>query len=363
VISTPQHLVNEARILIVDDEPANVRLLEIILQQAGYRNVYSTTDARQSLPLYKSIGPDILLLDLTMPYLDGFEVMRLLGTNAQATEAAILVLTADANIATKHRALSAGATDFLTKPFDEIEVLLRIRNLLSASLRRTLLEEMVEERTRDLRFAHFDTLQRLALAAEYRDDATGKHTRRVGVTSRRVADALGLPEAQVEMVGQAAPLHDVGKIAIPDHILLKKGRLTVEEFEAVKRHTTIGARILSGSASPLLRMAEEIALYHHERWDGKGYCGLQGEEIPLPGRIVAVADALDALTHCRPYKKAWPLSAALDEIKQQRGRQFDPMVVDALLAVSESVDLSVDVTVDLNVRLAIEGESRVAAIS
>jgi HD-GYP domain-containing protein (c-di-GMP phosphodiesterase class II) len=199
----------------------------------------------------------------------------------------------------------------------------------------------VAERTRDLEQARLEILDRLAIAAEYRDDATQEHAWRLGRTSALLALGLGLPDREVELIRRAAPLHDIGKIGIPDAILLKPGRLTYEEFEQIKTHTTIGAEILSGSRSQLLGMAERIALTHHERWDGRGYPrGLAGEQIPLPGRIVAVADVFDALTHERPYKPAWSLQEAVAEIPSQAGGQFDPDVVGAFLQLDHQTLLS-----------------------
>ncbi len=322
------------KILIVDDELANVRFLEILLQQAGYCDVRSTTDAREALPLFAEMKPDLLLLDLSMPYLDGFAVMEQLQPQNSINPVPILVLTADATTAVKHRALRSGAQDFLTKPLDETEVLLRINNLLESHFYSVTLEQKVQERTQDLEKAQLETVQRLALAAEYRDDDTGLHTRRVGATAGMIAERLGLPALQVKLIRRAAPLHDVGKIGISDTILLKPGKLTDEEFTTIKKHTHIGAGILSGSSSPLLQLAEEIALHHHERWDGRGYLGLEGEEIPLSGRIVTVADVFDALTHERPYKKAWPVDEAVAEIAAQGGQQFDARVVQAFLELT-----------------------------
>jgi len=180
----------------------------------------------------------------------------------------------------------------------------------------------VRERTQQLEESRIEILERLALAAEYRDDETRKHTKRVGELTARIVAGLGFPEHQVEMIRRVAPLHDIGKIGIPDSILLKPGKLTPEEWEVIKSHTTIGATILSGSQSPLLKMAEEIALTHHERWDGKGYTNIRGEKIPITGRIVTIVDVFDVLLHDRPYKKAWPIEKVLAEIKLQSGRQF-----------------------------------------
>ncbi len=331
-----------AVILVVDDEEANVLLLTRLLEQAGYSGVLSTTDPRQVLPLYRAASPDLILLDLHMPHLDGFAVMEHLGPHIPAgSYLPVLILTADITPEAKRRALAAGAKDFLTKPFDSTEVLLRIRNLLETRrLHRQLqehnrlLEEKVRERTRELEEARIEILERLAVAAEYRDDATGRHTRRVGQTAALLARALGLPEAQVELIRRAAPLHDIGKIGVPDGILLKPGPLTVEEFEMMKAHTVIGARILSGSRVPLLQMAEEIALTHHERWDGRGYPrGPRGEQIPLAGRIVAVADAFDAMTSGRPYRPSLSPDEVWALLWAGAGTQWEERLIRAFAAI------------------------------
>ena len=330
-----------ARILIIDDQTANTLLLEGILEEEDYQAYRSITDSRQALPVFLEYQPDLILLDLQMPHLNGFDVMNQLRPRIPSdTFFPILVLTADINPETKRQALAEGATDFVTKPFDATEVILRIRNLLQTrALHRQLqnqnqlLDEKVRKRTAELEETQIEILERLALAAEYRDDDTGEHTQRVGQMSAQIAKALQLPQADVELIWRAAPLHDVGKIAIPDSILLKPGKLTPEEFEHMKTHTTLGAKMLSGGRFPLLQMAEEIALTHHEHWNGKGYLGLAGESIPIAGRIVAVADVFDALTHERPYKKAWSYNDALAEIHRQNGGQFDPRIVEAFLNV------------------------------
>lgn len=342
----------EARILILDNEAANIRLLEMILGDEGYLHVRALLDPERIIEVFKEFCPDILLLDLHMPHIDGFEVMvRLQPHIPPDVFMPILVLTADASPAVRRRALGAGASDFVTKPFDATEVLLRVANLLTTRAshlrirnQNLILEGMVEERTAELSHANkklhasqLETLERLAIAGEYRDDDTGQHTRRVGENAARLGSALQLSPERVELFRNAAPLHDIGKIGISDLILLKPAKLTVGEFETIKTHTTIGAAMLAGSSSELLQLAEEIALTHHERWDGTGYPeGLAGETIPLSGRIVSVCDVFDALTHERPYKKAWPVREATEEIMRQSGKQFDPTVVEALLTLKES---------------------------
>jgi putative two-component system response regulator len=332
-------------ILAVDDEEANLLLLRRVLERAGYTSVATTTDPTQVPAMFLEMRPRVLLLDLHMPQMDGFELMERLGplTN-ERRNIPFLVLTADVTEETKRRALSLGARDFLTKPLDHIELLLRVRNVLQVQQlqdklfeHNATLEELVAERTLDLEQARLEILERLALAAEYRDDATQEHAWRIGRTCFLLAVGLGLPRDDVELLRRATPLHDIGKIGIPDAVLLKPAKLTDEEFTQIKAHTTIGAEILSGSSSSLLLMAESIALTHHERWDGQGYPnGLAGEQIPLPGRIVAVADVFDALTHERPYKHAWTVKEAVAEIFHQRGRHFDPAVVHAFTSLDHA---------------------------
>jgi putative two-component system response regulator len=325
------------KILIVDDQEANIRLLGGILKKASYQ-IVSTTDSRQVASLLAQFQPDLILLDLTMPYMDGFQVLtQLKSLIPESDYLPILVLTADVTREARRLALSMGAKDFLTKPFDPMEVMLRIQNLLATRFlhhqlqnQNQVLEEKVRERTLDLEKAQVEILERLAVAAEYRDDDTGQHTRRVGHLSGLLAAALGLPDDYVELIQRAATMHDLGKIGIPDDILLKRGTLTPEEFDVMKTHTLMGAGILSGGYSELIRMAELIATTHHERWDGSGYPqGLEGEAIPIAGRIVALADAFDALTHKRPYKKPWTVKEAVAEVQRQAGKQFDPKIVKA----------------------------------
>jgi putative two-component system response regulator len=294
------------------------------------------------VPLFQQTQPDIVLLDLMMPEMDGFEVMKQLRLLIPEDDyLPILVLTADSTVGTTRHALAAGARDFLTKPFDQAELSLRLWNMVEARYlhlqlhnQNHLLEQRVQERTHQLQEAEIKTLECLAAAAEYRDDDTGQHTQRVGHLSAQLASGLGLPETMVEAIRRAAPLHDVGKIGVSDLILLKPSKLTPEEFATMQQHTTIGASILSRHATPLLKQAANIALSHHERWSGGGYPhGLSGEEIPIEGRIVAVADVFDALTHARTYKKAWPVEDAIAEIERQSGQHFDPDIVHAFLSL------------------------------
>jgi putative two-component system response regulator len=331
---------NHARILILDDEPRSVDVLRRLLTQAGFRQIDSSTDSREAAALYVKTRPDLILLDLHMPHVDGLTVMDQLKGIAEPGYLPVLVMTGDMTPEARQDALSRGAKDFITKPFHADEVLLRIRTLLETRFlyfqvqsQNQILEAKVRERTRELEAAQVEVIERLARAAEFRDDNTGQHTERVGRLAAQLAAELELRESQVALIRRAAPLHDVGKIGIPDAVLLKPGRLTADEFDLVKTHTTIGARILSGSRFGVLRLAEEIALTHHERWDGCGYMGMRGDEIPLAGRIVAVADVFDALTQNRPYKPAWPVADAIVEVERQRARQFDPAIVDAFLRV------------------------------
>lgn len=327
-----------ARLLVVDDEEANVQLLRRILEAGGYTDIRSTNDPRAVADLVVSYDPDLVFLDLLMPGMDGHEVLQAIRERTpDHVYRPVLVLTSDHTQDAKRRALSGGAKDFLIKPLSPSEVRLRVRNLLETRFlhqalanQNELLEQRVEERTAELEAARMETLQRLARAAEYRDDATGEHTKRVGHTSARIARALGLDDELIETIRLAAPLHDLGKIGIPDSILLSSNRLTPEQLVVMRSHTLIGCNLLAGTDVPLLELAAEIALTHHERWDGLGYPrGLGGEQIPLSGRIVAVADTWDALTSARPYKRAWTRDEALAEIEANVTLQFDVRVVDA----------------------------------
>lgn len=338
-----------ARVMIVDDEVANVQLLKRMLGFAGCTDCPATTDSREALDLCKTTRPDVILLDLNMPHLSGIDLLGLFAEHSPCRiSMPILVLTADGTRETRHAALQAGASDFLTKPFDALELVLRLGNhlqsrdlFLKVVENNELLESRVKERTHDLEEAQGEIIDRLAVATEMRDDETGDHVERVATMTAQIAEALGMSLSEIDLLRRSVRLHDVGKIAVPDSILRKPGRLTPEEYAVIREHTTTGGRILQGSRFPVLISAEEIARFHHERWDGGGYpTGLKEEEIPLSARIAAVADVFDALTHSRPYKEAWCVEAAVQEIRRQAGAQFDPRVVEAFEKVVKAQALA-----------------------
>ncbi|MEZ0326592.1 MAG: HD domain-containing phosphohydrolase [Fimbriimonas sp.] len=335
----------DARVLVIDDEPGNVRLVMGLLELGGYVNVTAETDSARAAQAFECYQPDLVILDLHMSPKDGFYVLHELeGLIPAGAYLPVLVLTGDISADTKERALAAGAMDFLAKPFNSTEILLRVRNLLHT---RTLylelrnerdgLEQRVQERTEEVLLSEREVVERLARVAEFRDDATGEHTKRVGEVVRQIGADMGLPAEQVELMARASLLHDIGKVCIPDAILLKPGRLTAAEYECVKDHAAIGGEILKGSRSKLLLMAESIARHHHEYWNGSGYAGLVGEAIPLEARLTAVADVFDALMSARPYKEAWPPNLVLEEIASLSGSHFDPAVVESFLRVAPSL--------------------------
>lgn len=334
---------HSAVVLVIDDDQASIDSLGRTLRTAGYCDVVSTTDPREAMELCFWRAPDLVLLDFHMPRLNGEQVLQRIRTELPADRyLPVIVLTGDSTPTAKRRAFTAGAQDFIGKPYDAEEVLLRIGTQLEiARLHRELheqketLEQTVEDRTRELHSSQLELLERLARAAEYRDDDTGEHAQRVGRMSARIASELGLDSRYIELIWRAATLHDVGKIGISDTILLKPGKLSDNEMEVMRTHVRIGSQILAGGSSSYLQLAERIAKTHHEWWDGNGYLGMSGPEIPIEGRIVAIADVFDALTHERPYKSAWPVLKAVEHIRGLRGRQFDPAVHDAFIRILE----------------------------
>jgi putative two-component system response regulator len=325
-----------ANILLVDDQIINIKLLEKILRLAGFTSIFSTTNAREVKKLYFDNEIDLVLLDIRMPDMDGFEVMAQLQAENENDYLPILVVTAELTSQTRERSLSSGAKDFITKPFDQSEVIQRIRNMLEVRLlhktirmQNETLEQQVRQRTEQLEQSQLEIIKRLGRAAEYKDNETGNHILRMSHFAHMLAKAAGLNQEQADNILLAAPMHDIGKIGIPDSILLKPGKLDDEEWEVMKTHVNIGADLLDGTDVPLLVMARNIALSHHEKWDGSGYPqGLAGESIPIEGRICAICDVFDALTSVRPYKKAWPIEEAMAFLQQQKGQHFDPDLVE-----------------------------------
>jgi putative two-component system response regulator len=338
-----------AKILVVDDDLETVKLIENLLRFDGFRYVRGITNSHGALAHFLEFAPDMVLLDLNMPAPDGFMLLRLFSPHTHPlVPTPIIVLTAEGSPQARTRALSSGATDYVTKPFLVDELLVRVRNQLRTHFQQLCLwehtralEREIIRRTQELesyelelRQTQLEVTSRLAKAAEHRDDDTGHHTQRVGLTCFLIAQEMRLPAEWTTLLRRAAPLHDVGKIGIPDAILRKPGKLDLVEWQIMQRHSRIGADLLSGGRTTLVQMAESIAMSHHERWDGTGYPhGLRGEEVPLEGRILAVADVFDALIHDRPYKRAWSLEQTIQEIRAQRGLQFDPDVVDAFLTL------------------------------
>ncbi|MBI1334876.1 MAG: response regulator [Armatimonadetes bacterium] len=329
------------KVLVVDDDTTNLHYLLRLLNVGGYDDVRMAMSGREAVVEGAAFNPDIILLDLQIPELDGFEVLKILRPlQRSGVYLPILVFTAQATHNVRKRALELGATDFLAKPLDSTEILLRMRNFVSMRYlskelneRNIDLEERVREHTRELEQSYLDIIHRLSRASEYRDNNDGDHTRRISELSAKIASALGLSSQQVRLIKEAALLHDLGKVGVPDSILTKNGRLSRNEESALRKHCEVGASILANSRSPLLQVAERIAAHHHERYDGKGYpSGLRGEEIPIEARVVALADAYQNLFESFGSDPD-ALERAKAEIVSESGSRFDPAVVEAFVAV------------------------------
>lgn len=331
--------------LLVDDSPSSLMNLKGLIEAASDLVCCCHSDPMEALAIARDERFDIALVDYAMPDMDGIELTRRLRAMPEYAPIPIVMVTSSVSETVRMQALEAGATDFLPKSPDTAEVTVRIRNMINLSLglrrlsdQKAWLAREVEAATRTLLEREEEMILRLSLAVEYRDNDTGGHTLRVARYSHLIAEELGLSAAACRSIYLAAPLHDVGKVAIPDAILLKPGRLDPDEFAVVEGHAAIGERILGGSTCDLIQLASEIAGAHHERWDGRGYPNrLAGRLIPLAARIVAVADVFDALTSDRPYKTAMSSGEAFAYIERERGRHFDPVCVDAFLAVRAGV--------------------------
>ncbi|MEX2172543.1 MAG: HD domain-containing phosphohydrolase [Pirellulales bacterium] len=357
----------ESKVMVVDDEPTNIKVVKRLLELEGYARFVTTTDATDAVTLLRDEQPDILLLDLMMPHVSGLDILRRVHEDDELSFIPIIILTAVNDRETKLQALELGATDFLGKPLDPSELTARVRNVLAAKAYQNRLqnyskdlERAVRQRTTELEASRRDVIHCLARAAEYRDDDTGFHIIRVGKYVHLIAKSLGMSDEEADALEQASQLHDVGKIGIPDDILLKPGKLTSDEFssmqkhcgfgkhilhpanideeKAIRRHTEMGARILGSGTSPVLALAERIALTHHEWWDGTGYpFKLVGEEIPLEGRITALADVFDALSSKRCYKEALPLDKCFEIMQSERGTHFDPRLLDLFIGLRKAI--------------------------
>ncbi len=342
---------NNPLILVVDDQPQNIELLEAYLVPQGYEIVTAKNGA-EALAQLAAHSIDLILLDIMLPGMDGFEVTRRVRQDVGWRLLPIILVTALRETGDRIKGVEAGCDDFISKPVDKNELLARVRSLLKVKAYNDLLSNYQKEleievarRTEELQHAFekikaasLETIYRLSVAAEYKDEDTGAHIKRMSLYCAAIARRMGLDEHTVETILYAAPMHDLGKIGIPDRILLKPGKLDAEEWEIMKQHTVIGVDILKGSDAECIRQGEIIARTHHEKWDGSGYPdGLKGTEIPIFGRIAAIADVFDALTSKRPYKEAFSVEQSLAMISAERGSHFDPEVVDAFLDILDEI--------------------------
>ena len=333
------------RIVIIDDIQMNVTLLEHLIKKIPECEFVTFTDPRKAIDWCRDNEPDLVVVDYMMQDMDGIEFTRLFRSFNHYGSIPVLMVTANNNTGVRHDALISGVSDFLNKPLDNVEFLARAKNLLALRTSHKQLSTHAEWLSKEVRKATAEIVAReqetifcLARAAEYRDPETGAHISRMAHYSKHIACVLGLPLDQQDLILEAAPMHDIGKVGTPDSILLKPGSLTDEELIIMKQHAVIGYEVLNTGNSHLLKMAAEIALTHHEKFDGSGYPrGLVGYDIPLFGRIVAVADVFDALTSDRPYKKAWSIERATQLMHESAGKHFDPACIDAFFTDFDKV--------------------------
>jgi putative two-component system response regulator len=330
-------LTDKPVVLIVDDSIANIEVLGAALDR-DYEIRFATGGA-EGLELATQVVPDLILLDVMMPGMDGYEVCQRLKSDIRTKDIPVIFVTSLGERGHEARGLEVGAVDYLQKPCHAAIVKLRVRIHLEQHNQNLALERRVEERTRELLETRKEVVRCLGRAAEYRDNETGMHVMRMSKAAQMIAMAAGLSPAQAELIFLAAPMHDIGKIGIPDHVLLKPGRFEPEEWEVMKTHAQIGADILGNHDSDLLRLARSVALTHHEKWDGTGYPkGLAGEDIPIEGRIVSIADVYDALTSMRPYKTAWSQSDVVKYMQEQSGISFDPHLLEVFLSLIPDIE-------------------------
>lgn len=329
---------SKCTVLIVDDTKTNIDVLINGLSNEEY-DIAVSLDGPSAIETANYLHPDLILLDIMMPGMDGYEVCQILKSNPTTSKIPVIFLTALDQVKNKTKGFKIGCVDYISKPFDVTEVRLRIKTHLELSLVRIILEQQneildkkIKARTKDLADANaklkesqIEVIMRLGLATEMRDDCTGEHVKRIRSMVELLAKKKGIPEEECKLWGLASTMHDIGKVGIPDAILLKPGKLTNEEFTIIKTHSSIGSKVLAGSNFKLLQMAQEIALNHHEKWNGEGYPnGISGDDIPLPARITALADVFDALSSSRPYKGPWPIERVIALLKEESGKHFDP---------------------------------------
>lgn len=323
-------------VLVVDDTPENIDLLVESLRDEYI--VKAAINGDMALKIVQKSQPDLILLDVMMPGIDGFEVCRQLKANYITRHIPVIFVTAMIGSDDEIKGLSLGAVDYITKPISPPIVQARVKTHLALSDQNRELERKVQERTQQLEETRLQIIQRLGRAAEYKDNETGLHVIRMSLYAYELAIAAGMSEEDANLLKHAAPMHDIGKIGIPDEILKKKGRLDDDELVIMRTHSQIGAEIIGDDSSEVLKLAKTVALTHHEKWDGSGYPnGLAGEKIPSVGRIVAIADVFDALTSERPYKKAWPVEEALSFMNSQAGTHFDPYLIEIFLSISDKI--------------------------
>lgn len=358
----------EARIMIIDDEELVIRAVQRFLSVEGFKNFHGISDSTRAINAIREIQPDVVLLDIMMPSVSGLDILRERRKHLALQVIPFIILSASSEIEVKREALALGAAEFLSKPVDNVDLVLRVQNSLIIKRHydqirnyATNLERQVQLRTRQIELSREQIVQCLAKAAEFRDNETGQHVVRVGKYAAVIAKQLGFGPNYCRQIELASQLHDVGKIGIPDHVLLNPGKLTPEQFEIMKQHcrlgveimeplaraesdllrryATISGQVMDGVESPLLTMAANIARTHHEKWDGTGYpAGLRAEEIPIEGRITCVADVYDALCSERPYKPTYSPERCLEIMLSERGSRFDPTVLDAFLEMIEEIN-------------------------
>jgi len=323
-------------VLVVDDTPENIDVLVGTLKD-DYK-VKAATSGEMALKVVNAGAPDIILLDIMMPGIDGYEICRRLRSDPTTWRIPVIFISAKIGVEDEMKGLELGAVDYITKPISPPIVKARVKTHLALYDQNRELERKVRMRTAELHETRLEIIRRLGRAAEFKDNETGMHVIRMSHYARIIGKAIGMDDIEADLLLNAVPMHDVGKIGIPDKVLLKPGKLDNDEWTLMQKHAEFGAMIIGEHHSKLLQMARVVALTHHEKWNGKGYPhGLAGEDIPLVGRITAVADVFDALTSKRPYKEAWPVDKAVELIRSEAGQHFDPRLVEAFLASIDQV--------------------------